>query len=73
MFIVKINNFLILHITNVGVYFPDTVFLHGQRYVALSRGISRRTTKVLVKPVKEESTPQMSCTKKFYVTSNVYC
>lgn len=33
--------------------YPDSVFLHGQLYVALSRGISRRTTKVLVKPVKE--------------------
>ena len=40
-------------IPNVGVYLPDSVFSHGQLYVALSRGISRRTTKVLVKPVKE--------------------
>jgi ATP-dependent DNA helicase PIF1 len=37
----------------VGVYLPDSVFFHGQLYVALSRGISRRTTKVLVNPVKE--------------------
>ena len=40
-------------IPNVGVYLPDSVFSHGQLYVALSRGISRRTTKVLVNPVKE--------------------
>ncbi|KAJ9562714.1 LOW QUALITY PROTEIN: hypothetical protein OSB04_007874 [Centaurea solstitialis] len=36
----------------VGVYLPDSVFSHGQLYVALSRGISRGTTKVLVKPTK---------------------
>ena len=36
----------------VGVYLPESVFSHGQLYVALSRGISRGTTKVLVKPTK---------------------
>lgn len=40
-------------IPNVGVYLSNSVFSHGQLYVAWSRGISRRTTKVLVKPVKE--------------------
>jgi ATP-dependent DNA helicase PIF1 len=40
-------------IPNVGVYLPDSLFSHGQLYVALSRGISRRTKKVLVKRVKE--------------------
>ncbi|KAL4579746.1 hypothetical protein LXL04_015911 [Taraxacum kok-saghyz] len=40
-------------ILNVGVYLPESVFSHGQLYVALSRGISRENTKVLVKPVKE--------------------
>lgn len=40
-------------IPNVGVYLPESVFSHGQLYVALSRGISRENTKVLVKPVKE--------------------
>ncbi|KAI3690709.1 hypothetical protein L2E82_48914 [Cichorium intybus] len=40
-------------IPNVGVYLPESVFSHGQLYVALSRGISRDSTKVLVKPVKE--------------------
>jgi ATP-dependent DNA helicase PIF1 len=39
-------------ITNVGVYLPQSVFSHGQLYVALSRGISRTTTKVLVKLIK---------------------
>ncbi|GKD46430.1 ATP-dependent DNA helicase PIF1-like protein [Tanacetum coccineum] len=33
-------------IRNVGVYLPNSVFSHGQLYVALSRGISRETTKV---------------------------
>ena len=40
-------------IPNVGVYLPESVFSHGQLYVALSRGISRSNTKVLVKPVKK--------------------
>ncbi|GKE30850.1 ATP-dependent DNA helicase PIF1-like protein [Tanacetum coccineum] len=40
-------------IPNVGVYLPESVFSHVQLYVALSRGISRTTTKVLVKPQKE--------------------
>jgi ATP-dependent exoDNAse (exonuclease V) alpha subunit len=36
-------------IPNVGIYLPDHVFSHGQLYVALSRGVSEATTKVLVK------------------------
>lgn len=36
-------------IPNVGVYLPDHVFTHGQLYVALSRGVSESTTKVLVR------------------------
>ncbi|GJR94360.1 ATP-dependent DNA helicase PIF1-like protein [Tanacetum coccineum] len=44
-------------IPNVGVYLPESVFSHGQLYVALSRGISRTTTKVLVKPEKEVDQP----------------
>lgn len=35
---------------NVGVYLPESVFSHGQLYVALFSGISRRNTKLLVKP-----------------------
>ncbi|XP_042504703.1 ATP-dependent DNA helicase PIF6-like [Macadamia integrifolia] len=40
-------------IPHVGVYLPESVFSHGQLYVALSRGISMSTTKVLVKDNKE--------------------
>ncbi|KAK4383337.1 hypothetical protein Sango_2786800 [Sesamum angolense] len=34
---------------NVGIYLRSHVFSHGQLYVAISRGISERTTKVLIR------------------------
>ncbi|XP_024965938.1 ATP-dependent DNA helicase PIF6-like [Cynara cardunculus var. scolymus] len=37
----------------VGVYLPESLFSHDQLYVALSKGISRGNTKVLVKPSKK--------------------
>jgi ATP-dependent DNA helicase PIF1 len=40
-------------IPNVGIYLPEPVFSHDQLYVALSRGVSRRTTWVLAKHNKE--------------------
>ncbi|KAK9050793.1 hypothetical protein SSX86_030238 [Deinandra increscens subsp. villosa] len=40
-------------IPHVGVYLPDSVFSHGQLYVALSRGISRENTKILVHMAKD--------------------
>jgi hypothetical protein len=34
----------------IGVYLPKPVFSHGQLYVALSRGVMRKTTWVLINP-----------------------
>lgn len=34
--------------TNIGLYFPQHVFLHGQLYIALSRRMSMSTTKFLI-------------------------
>jgi len=39
---------------NVGIYLPRHVFSHDQLYVALSRGISQNSTKVLIKEGKIE-------------------
>nr|XP_043633520.1 ATP-dependent DNA helicase PIF1-like [Erigeron canadensis] len=39
-------------VPHVGVYLPDSVFSHGQLYVALSRGISHERVKVLVRPTQ---------------------
>lgn len=39
----------------VGLYLPQDVFSHGQLYVALSRGTSMATTKVLLKKGVDES------------------
>lgn len=47
-FAFKINKFQERIIAFVGVYLPNHMFSHGQLYIALSRGISMETTKVLV-------------------------
>ena len=39
-------------IPNVGVYLPQNIFSHGQLYVALPKGVSMATTKVLIKSDK---------------------
>ena len=53
-------------IPNVGVYLPEPVFLHGQLYVALSRGISRGNTKVLVKSVEKSNVDEVYTSNVVY-------
>jgi ATP-dependent DNA helicase PIF1 len=48
-FAITINKSQGQTIPNVGIYLPRHVFSHGQLYVALSRGVSRAATKVLIK------------------------
>jgi ATP-dependent DNA helicase PIF1 len=40
-------------IPNIGIYLPEPVFSHGQLYVALLRGVSRKTARILAKPSKD--------------------
>ena len=40
-------------IPNVGVYLPESVFSHGQLYIALSRGVSRKSIWVLANTNKD--------------------
>ena len=47
-FALTINNAQGQTIPTVGIYLPDHVFSHDQLYVALSRGVSQSTTKLLV-------------------------
>ncbi|KAL4590721.1 hypothetical protein LXL04_003662 [Taraxacum kok-saghyz] len=53
-------------IPNVGVYLPEPVFSHGQFYVALSRGISRGNTKVLVKSVEKSNVDEVYTSNVVY-------
>jgi len=48
-FVITINKSQGKTIPNVGIYLPRHVFSHGQLYVALSRGVSQNSTKVLIK------------------------
>jgi len=41
-------------IPNVRIYLPRHVFSHGQLYVTLSRGVSRNSTKVIIKEIQGE-------------------
>ncbi|XP_050919633.1 uncharacterized protein LOC127137192 [Lathyrus oleraceus] len=51
-FAITINKSQGQTIPNVGIYLPRHVFSHGQLYVALSRGASQTTTRVLTREGK---------------------
>ncbi|XP_050893330.1 uncharacterized protein LOC127099099 [Lathyrus oleraceus] len=51
-FAITINKSQGQTIPNVGIYLPGHVFSHGQLYVALSRGVSQTTTRVLTREGK---------------------
>ena len=53
-FAITINKSQGQTIPNVGIYLPWHVFSHGELYVALSRGVSQNSTKVLIKEGKIE-------------------
>ena len=63
-------------IPHVGVYLPQSVFSHGQLYVALSRGTSMSTTKVLIKPSlvgkQGDSSTQNVVYKEVLTLGNIY-
>lgn len=65
--IMKINKAQGKTISNVGIYLPKLVLLHGKLYVALSKGTSCGNTKGLVNPVKKGSTMM-----KIYNSNVVY-
>ena len=46
--------------------FPEIVFSHGQLYVALSKEISMKTTKVWIKIIGDNKLPS-NCTKKYFL------
>ena len=53
-FALTINKLQGQTIPNVGIYLPQHVFSHGQLYIALSRGVSQASTKVLIREGKIE-------------------
>ena len=63
-FAITINKSQGQTIPSVGIYLPRHVFSHGQLYVALSRGVSQNSTKVLIKEWKIEGEDE-------YFTKNI--
>jgi len=53
-FAITINNSQGKTISNDGIHLPRYFFSHGQLYVALSKGDSQNSTKVLIKERKIE-------------------
>jgi len=60
-------------IPNVGIYLPRHVFSHDQSYVALSRGVSQASKKILIKEGQlegeDENFTKKCCLRRNFVIS----
>ncbi|XP_062206556.1 ATP-dependent DNA helicase PIF1-like [Phragmites australis] len=59
-------------IPNVGIYLPESVFSHGQLYVALSRATARANIRVLAVPSNDKKKKKCSKQSGTYTMNIVY-